>query len=106
MIFRLSRPVSCKKQENGSGKLRSLHAPLKYLSFGENSTASSVTDIGVVSQEDVGDPEAADFVLTRIIAGEVEAVEFLEVFTGCFRCNTKTHEAGPGLISCPNVALS
>ena len=29
MIFRLSRLVSCKKQENGSGKQRSLHAPLK-----------------------------------------------------------------------------
>ena len=29
MIFRLSRPVSCNKQENGSGKQRSLHAPLK-----------------------------------------------------------------------------
>ena len=28
-IFRLSRLVSCKKQENGSGKQRSLHAPLK-----------------------------------------------------------------------------
>ena len=29
MTFRLSRPVSCKKQENGLGKQRSLHAPLK-----------------------------------------------------------------------------
>ena len=29
MIFRLSWLVSCKKQENGSGKQRSLHAPLK-----------------------------------------------------------------------------
>ena len=28
MIFRLSRPVSCKNQENGSGKQWSLHAPL------------------------------------------------------------------------------
>ena len=27
-IFRFSRPVSCKKQENGSGKQRSLLAPL------------------------------------------------------------------------------
>ena len=29
VIFRLSRPVSCKNQENGSGKQWSLHAPLK-----------------------------------------------------------------------------
>ena len=29
VIFRLSRPVSCKNQENGSGKRWSLHAPLK-----------------------------------------------------------------------------
>ena len=29
MIFRLSRPVLCKNQENGSGKQWSLHAPLK-----------------------------------------------------------------------------
>ena len=29
VILRFSRPVSCKKQENGSGKQRSLHAPLK-----------------------------------------------------------------------------
>ena len=28
VIFRLSRPVSCKNQENGSGKRWSLHAPL------------------------------------------------------------------------------
>ena len=31
VIFRLSRPVSCKNQENGSGKRWSLHAPLKRL---------------------------------------------------------------------------
>ena len=31
VIFRLSRPVSCKNQENGSGKRWSLHAPLKYV---------------------------------------------------------------------------
>ena len=31
VIFRLSRPVSCKNQENGSGKRWSLHAPLKLL---------------------------------------------------------------------------
>ena len=36
-----------------------------------------MTDIGVVSQEDVGDPEAADFVPARTIVGEVEAVEYL-----------------------------
>ena len=30
VIFRLSRPVSCKNQENGSGKRWSLHAPLKW----------------------------------------------------------------------------
>ena len=30
VIFRLSRPVSCKNQENGSGKQWSLHAPLKW----------------------------------------------------------------------------
>ena len=30
VIFRLSRPVSCKNQENGSGKRWSLHAPLKF----------------------------------------------------------------------------
>ena len=29
VIIRLSRPVSCKNQENGSGKQWSLHAPLK-----------------------------------------------------------------------------
>ena len=29
MVFILLRPVSSKKQENGSGKQRSLHAPLK-----------------------------------------------------------------------------
>ena len=29
VFFRLSRPVSCKNQENGSGKWWSLHAPLK-----------------------------------------------------------------------------
>ena len=29
VIFRLLRPVSCKNQENGSGKQWSLHAPLK-----------------------------------------------------------------------------
>ena len=29
VIFRLSRPVSCKNQENGSAKRWSLHAPLK-----------------------------------------------------------------------------
>ena len=29
VIFRLSRPVWCKNQENGSGKRWSLHAPLK-----------------------------------------------------------------------------
>ena len=29
VIFRLSRPVSCKNHENGSGKRWSLHAPLK-----------------------------------------------------------------------------
>ena len=29
VIFRLSRPVSCKNQENGPGKQWSLHAPLK-----------------------------------------------------------------------------
>ena len=29
VIFRLSRPVSCENQENGSGKQWSLHAPLK-----------------------------------------------------------------------------
>ena len=29
VIFRLSRPVSCKNQENGSGKRWSFHAPLK-----------------------------------------------------------------------------
>ena len=31
VIFRLSRPVSCKNQENGSGKRWSLHAPLKLM---------------------------------------------------------------------------
>ena len=31
VIFRLSRPVSCKNQENGSGKQWSLHAPLKQI---------------------------------------------------------------------------
>ena len=31
VIFRLSRPVSCKNQENGSGKQWSLHASLKFL---------------------------------------------------------------------------
>ena len=30
VIFRLSRPVSCKNQENGSGKRWSLHAPLNF----------------------------------------------------------------------------
>ena len=35
VIFILSRPVSCKNQENGSGKRWSLHAPLNQLS--ENS---------------------------------------------------------------------
>ena len=30
MIFRLSRLVSCKNQENGSGKQWSLHAPLNF----------------------------------------------------------------------------
>ena len=30
IIFRLSRPVLCKNQENGSGKRWSLHAPLKH----------------------------------------------------------------------------
>ena len=29
VIFRLSRPVSCKNQENGSGKQWYLHAPVK-----------------------------------------------------------------------------
>ena len=33
VIFRLSRPVSCKNQENGSGKQWSLHAPLKRRKF-------------------------------------------------------------------------
>ena len=33
VIFRLSRPVSCKNQENGSGKRWSLHAPLKTLTM-------------------------------------------------------------------------
>ena len=37
--------------------------------------------------------------LARTIEGEVEAVEYLEVFTGCFHCKTKTRNAGPGLIS-------
>ena len=46
------------------------------------------------------DHEAADFLPARTIVGEVVAVEYLEVFTGCFRCKTKTHEAGPGLIFC------
>ena len=46
------------------------------------------------------DHEAADFVPARTIVGEVVAVEYLEIFTGCFRCKTKTHEAGPGLIFC------
>ena len=31
MIFRLSRHVSCKNQENGAGKQWSLHAPLKFV---------------------------------------------------------------------------
>ena len=31
VIFRLSRPVSCKNQENGSGKQWSLHAPLNWI---------------------------------------------------------------------------
>ena len=30
VIFSLSRPVSCKNQENGSGKQWSLHAPLNF----------------------------------------------------------------------------
>ena len=33
VIFRLSRPVSCKNQENGSGRQWSLHAPLKRIAF-------------------------------------------------------------------------
>ena len=33
VIFSLSRPVSCKNQENGSGKQWSLHAPLNYLAL-------------------------------------------------------------------------
>ena len=33
VIFRLSRPVSCKNQENGSGKQWSLHTPLKPSSY-------------------------------------------------------------------------
>ena len=33
VIFRLSRPVSCKNQENGSGKQWSLHAPLNHSRF-------------------------------------------------------------------------
>ena len=33
VIFRLSRPVSCKNQENGAGKQWSLHAPLKRYLF-------------------------------------------------------------------------
>ena len=33
VIFRLSRPVLCKNQENGSGKQWSLHAPLKFSAF-------------------------------------------------------------------------
>ena len=33
VIFRLSRPVSCKNQENGAGKQWSFHAPLKRLGF-------------------------------------------------------------------------
>ena len=33
VIFRLSRLVLCKNQENGSGKQWSLHAPLKYFSI-------------------------------------------------------------------------
>ena len=33
VIFRLSRPVLCKNQENGSGKQWSLHAPLKGFSI-------------------------------------------------------------------------
>ena len=33
VIFRLSRPVSCKNQENGSEKQWSLHAPLNFIFF-------------------------------------------------------------------------
>ena len=39
VIFRLSRPVSCKNQENGSGKQWSLHAPLKAF-FGKDLCSS------------------------------------------------------------------
>ena len=60
-------------------------------------TMATVSSYAVASS--VGDPEAADFVLARTIEGEVEAVEYLEVFTGCFHCKTKMRNAGPGLIS-------
>ena len=55
MIFRLSRPVSCKNQENGSGKQWSLHAPLnryfpaqvEVLSLSTFSSCFSSTGIGL-----------------------------------------------------------
>ena len=46
---------------------------MKYLSFGENCASSSATDVGLVSQEEVGNPQAA-----KTIEGEVEAVEYVE----------------------------
>ena len=41
VIFRLSRPVSCKNKENGSGRQWSLHAPLKSLGLRPRLLSSS-----------------------------------------------------------------
>ena len=49
VIFRLSRPVSCKNQENGSGKRWSLHAPLKK----NNSINNHVGDTCHIAHSDV-----------------------------------------------------
>ena len=47
VIFRLSRPVLCKNQENGSGKRWSLHAPLNSIRKPYTYTSASDTTVAV-----------------------------------------------------------
>ena len=71
-----------------------------YLGLAEDSEASQVEDIGVVNEEEVEDPEGSDFTAARTVVGDIDAVEYLEVFACCYRCKAKTIDDGEGGLEC------
>ena len=71
-----------------------------YLGLAEDSEASEVEDIGIVHEEEIGDPEGSDFTAARTVVGEIDAVEYLEVFAGCYRCKAKTIVDEEGDLEC------